>query len=92
MGLYALPSAFVALWKRTEEMNPNVAHPKKKTGLHPQHPRSSYSGDSKCLNLPIAHAWHRALASEEAVRVGVRQGQKETTPPPDTPGTLSSVS
>lgn len=33
MGLYALPFAFVALWKRTEEMNPNVAHPK--TGLHP---------------------------------------------------------
>lgn len=33
MGLYALPFAFVALWKRTEEINPNVAHPK--TGLHP---------------------------------------------------------
>lgn len=31
-GIYALPFAFVDLWKHTEEMNPNVAHPK--TGLH----------------------------------------------------------
>lgn len=27
-GISALPFAFVALWKHTEEMNPNVAHPK----------------------------------------------------------------
>lgn len=33
MGVYALPFAFVDLWKHTEEINLNVAHPK--TGLHP---------------------------------------------------------
>lgn len=33
MGLYALPFAFVDLWKHTGEIHPNVAHPK--TGLHP---------------------------------------------------------
>lgn len=33
MELYTLPFAFVALWKHTEEINPNVAHPK--TGMYP---------------------------------------------------------
>lgn len=80
MGLYALPFAFVDLWKHTEEMNPNVAHPKNRPASTVQ--ILHLSGDLKCLNLPMAHARLCTPTSKETVCTTVPVCNRPNTHPP----------